>query len=298
MNFIRKIFNNADKNGLIFYEDYLEPLFYNALNEERGGNTYYRPFNCMIPFLNGGLFQTIVDGYDMTKARFIIPNSLFSNSNLTKEGDKGDGILDIFDRYAFTVKEDEPLEKEVAVDPEMLGKVFENLLEVKDRKSKGAFYTPREIVHYMCQESLINYLVTETDIIYEDINKLIRYGDIIADADNSVDAGKVIAGKYKEYLMPESIRKNAKKVDDALDDIRIADPAVGSGAFPLGMINEIVRSRMNLTRYLLPEENIFRRDYAIPDKRKPYSLKLRSRRTVREQYAGSNSRCGIRRKGN
>ncbi|MDD4549696.1 MAG: N-6 DNA methylase [Syntrophomonadaceae bacterium] len=270
-NFIRRIFTNADRNGKNFYSDYLEPLFYNALNEERGGNTYYRPFNCMIPFLNGGLFQPIVEEYDMDQVTFEIPNELFSNENLTKEGDKGDGILDIFDRYAFTVKEDEPLEKEVAVDPEMLGKVFENLLEVKDRKSKGAFYTPREIVHYMCQESLINYLMTETGISYEDINILIRYGDIIADADNSKAAAQ--SGKF---LMPESIRKNAKKVDDALDDIRIADPAVGSGAFPLGMINEIVRARMNLTLYLLPDEYVLNRNYALPEQRKPYNLKLRT----------------------
>lgn len=270
-NFIRKIFTNADRNGKNFYSDYLEPLFYHALNEERGGNTYYRPFNCMIPFLNGGLFQPIVEEYDMDQVTFEIPNELFSNENLTKEGDKGNGILDIFDRYAFTVKEDEPLEKEVAVDPEMLGKVFENLLEVKDRKSKGAFYTPREIVHYMCQESLINYLMTETGISYEDINILIRYGDIITDADNSKAAAQ--SGKF---LMPESIRKNAKKVDDALDDIRIADPAVGSGAFPLGMINEIVRARMNLTLYLLPDEYVFNRNYALPEQRKPYNLKLRT----------------------
>jgi type I restriction-modification system DNA methylase subunit len=66
--------------------------------------------------------------------------------------------LDVFDRYNFTIKEDEPLDKEVAVDPEMLGKVFENMLDITERKSKGAFYTPREIVHYMCQESLIHYL--------------------------------------------------------------------------------------------------------------------------------------------
>lgn len=270
-NFIRTIFYYADKTGQKFYKDYLEPLFYNALNDERGGNTYYRPFNCMIPFLNGGLFQPIVDEYRMNEVAFDIPNTLFSNNNLSKEGDKGDGILDIFDRYAFTVKEDEPLEKEVAVDPEMLGKVFENLLEVKDRKSKGAFYTPREIVHYMCQESLINYLVNETSISHDDINKLIRYGDIIADADNSV-----MAAKSGKFFLPESIRMNAKKVDDALDDIRIADPAVGSGAFPLGMINEIVRARMNLARYLLPDEYILHRDYAIPDKYKPYNLKLRT----------------------
>ena len=87
-----------------------------------------------------------------------LPNTLFHNNEKNKAGDEGTGILDIFDRYNFTIKEDEPLEKEVAVDPEMLGKVFENMLEVTERKSKGAFYTPREIVHYMCQESLIHYL--------------------------------------------------------------------------------------------------------------------------------------------
>ena len=69
-------------------------------------------------------------------------------------------MLDVFDRYNFTVNEAEPLEKEVAIDPEMLGKVFENLIEENRRKGLGAYYTPREIVHYMCQESLINYFDT------------------------------------------------------------------------------------------------------------------------------------------
>ena len=72
----------------------------------------------------------------------------------------GTGLLDMFDRYNFTVNEAEPLEKEVAIDPEMLGKVFENLIEENLRKGLGSYYTPREIVHYMCQESLINYLDT------------------------------------------------------------------------------------------------------------------------------------------
>src|SRR2546425_7543814 len=77
---------------------------------------------------------------------------------MEKAGHVGKGILDVFDRYTFTVNESEPLEKEVAIDPEMLGKVFENLIEENRRKGLGSFYTPREIVHYMCQESLINYL--------------------------------------------------------------------------------------------------------------------------------------------
>src|SRR5439155_18984289 len=119
-------------------------------------------FECRIPFLNGGLFDPI-GGYDWVNTDINLPRDLFSNKRKTKDGDIGDGILDIFDRYNFTVKEDEPLEREVAVDPEMLGKVFENLLEIKDRKSKGTYYTPREIVNYMCEESVANYLAAELD---------------------------------------------------------------------------------------------------------------------------------------
>ena len=128
--------------------------------------------NCKIPFLNGGLFDPI-GNYDWVHTDILLPNDLFSNKKQTPQGDIGTGIFDVFDRYNFTVKEDEPLEKEVAVDPEMLGKVFENLLEVKDRKSKGAFYTPREIVHYMCQESLVYYLANELKkkVSKEDIKK-------------------------------------------------------------------------------------------------------------------------------
>ena len=96
----------------------------------------------------------------------LLPNELFSNKKKTKEGDTGDGILDVFDRYNFTVKEeDAPLEKEVAIDPEMLGKVFENLLDTKSTERKqGTFYTPREVVHYMCQESLMDYLDSKIEL--------------------------------------------------------------------------------------------------------------------------------------
>ncbi|MDO9528760.1 MAG: hypothetical protein Q7J27_06320 [Syntrophales bacterium] len=145
-----------------FFNDYLEYLFYEALATTEGRATidlsYYPKFDCKIPFLNGGLFEAT---YDWENTNILLPDELFSNKEKTKAGDTGTGILDIFDRYNFTVKEDEPLEKEVAVDPEMLGKVFENLLPENLRKGQGAYYTPREIVHYMCQQSLINYLATE-----------------------------------------------------------------------------------------------------------------------------------------
>ncbi|MDD3804583.1 MAG: class I SAM-dependent DNA methyltransferase, partial [bacterium] len=150
-NFLRELFEGKHGRYKNFFNDILEPLFYEALAREREDDFYSR-FNCRIPFLNGGLFDPIKN-YDWVHTDIYLPDDLFSNNYLTKEGDTGNGILDIFDRYNFTVKEDEPLEKEVAVDPEMLGKVFENLLEIKDRKSKGTYYTPREIVHYMCEQS-------------------------------------------------------------------------------------------------------------------------------------------------
>ncbi len=211
---------------------------------------YFSQFKCRIPFLNGGLFDPL-GNYDWVNTDILLPNELFSNDYKTKEGDTGTGILDVFDRYNFTVKEDEPLEKEVAVDPEMLGKVFENLLEVKDRKSKGTYYTPREIVHYMCQESLTNYLATELKgkVSKNDIEMLIKYGETVVEHEAEVESrGKET--KIYSHKLPKSIRDNANLIDEKLETIRICDPAVGSGAFPVGMMNEIIRTRNALTNYL------------------------------------------------
>ena len=233
--FIRAIFDNCKNRNKNFFDDYLEPFFYNGLNHKRK-NQYFSVFNCKIPFLNGGLFEPL-DNYQWEIASFNIDNSIFSNKEET-------GILDFFDRYNFTMNEEEPLEKDVAVDPEMLGKIFENLLDVKDRKSKGAFYTPREIVHYMCQESLANYLVNIIGTNYEETKDFIQYGEMIRDLDLK-EATKT------SYLVGETIFKNIIKIDNALKEIKIADPAVGSGAFPLGMLNEIVKVRDILTSYML-----------------------------------------------
>jgi len=283
-NFLRELFEKKHCDYINFFNDVLEPLFYEALRNDRSHDDhYFSYFNCKIPFLNGGLFDPLND-YNWAKTDILLPGTLFSNQIKTKEGDIGTGILDVFDRYNFTVKEDEPLEKEVAVDPEMLGKVFENLLEVKDRKSKGTYYTPREIVHYMCQQSLINYLYTEVNskqesrtkeekiqmkllgkpdpiqrsliiekdlniISKEDIEKLIKYGDTTIENDNHV-ATKGEETKTYFFKLPESIRKNAEIIDEALKNIRVCDPAIGSGAFLVGMMNEIIRARNVLTSYL------------------------------------------------
>lgn len=248
-NFLRLLFEKMMADYKNFFNDILEPLFYEALAKERDDDFYSR-FNCRIPFLNGGLFDPISD-YDWVHTDINLPDELFSNHIRTKEGDIGTGILDIFDRYNFTVKEDEPLEKEVAVDPEMLGKVFENLLEVKDRKSKGTYYTPREIVHYMCKESLINYLVNECEdkVNKEDIETLIQFGESAVEHDSRVEQEGKETSTYS-YKLSESLRNNAQLIDDRLKNIRVCDPAIGSGAFPVGMMNEIVRTRNTLTNYL------------------------------------------------
>ncbi|MDD5021833.1 MAG: Eco57I restriction-modification methylase domain-containing protein [Endomicrobiaceae bacterium] len=228
--FLRTLFNKQDYNN--FFNDILEPLFYEALAKERDTNSYYEKFDCRIPFLNGGLFEPI-NNYSWTTTNLTIKNDLFRT------------IFDVFDLYNFTVKEDEPLEKEVAIDPEMLGKVFENLLPENIRKGNGAFYTPREIVHYMCQESLINYLDTQINrdskvIEKEDLSVLVKRADSVYEK-----------GTYgNSQKLPDSIKPNAKQIDKALENIKVCDPAIGSGAFPVGIMTEIVRTRIALNDYI------------------------------------------------
>lgn len=236
--FLRDLFNDRGLYGTNFFNDVLEWLFYDALSHDRGKNSIYPKFNSRIPFLNGGLFEPM-NGYSWETTVINFNDSLFSNSNETKDGDVGDGILDVFDRYNFTVHESEPLEKEVAVDPEMLGKVFENLLPIKDRGSHGAFYTPKEIVHYMCQESLSEYLKKSLNGLVENskIESLVHYGDA------------------------EGLEKYSEQIDSSLAGIKVCDPAVGSGAFPLGMLNEIVKIRQAI------QKNLF-------IKKEKYQLKL------------------------
>lgn len=282
-DFMRRIYDNAVKRGQNFFDDCLEPLFYTGLNQDRGENAFFPPLHCRIPFLNGGLFEEL-DHYDWQHNDFDIPNDIFSNADT--KGRDADGILDIFDRYNFTMAEDEPLEKEVAVDPEMLGKVFENLLEVRDRKSKGAFYTPREIVHYMCSESLINYLVTKSGIPEEDIRKFITYGEFFKDEDARRTKKDPASGKYvydynKPLEMPASILDYSNNVnrinelDELLSKVKVVDPAVGSGAFPLGLLNEIVKARDTLTMYMAIPMNGFQRRMLYAQ-RSPYQLKTQT----------------------
>lgn len=272
-DFMRKIFEGCKSAGKNYFDDYLEPLFYTGLNKNRGENGFYAPLHRRIPFLNGGLFEQL-DNYEWEYNNFAIPNELFSNADT--KGRDADGILDIFDRYNFTMNEDEPMEREVAIDPEMLGKVFENLLDVKDRKSKGAFYTPREIVHYMCQETLINYLVTKSGLPETDIRDFILYGDLMKDEDTT----KASREGNRDMLISSNIFdlqtgvNRLKELDDLLANVRVVDLAVGSGAFPLGMLNEIVKARETLSAYMAIGMNAFQKKSFYAYDRKPYDLKV------------------------
>ena len=304
-DFLRQLFKKKYGDYGNFFNVILESLFYEALARERD-DYFYSRFNCKIPFLNGGLFEPI-GGYDWVHTDIELPDELFSNKRKTPEDDEGDGILDIFDRFNFTVKEDEPLEKEVAIDPELLGKLYEKFnairhdnfyeyrksllsgkktLEKKFNKKFGVYYTPREIVHYMCQQSLINYLHTALNqelmkqparaprqikligpqepeqlkfqtkkeiISKKEIEKLIKYGEQFAE-NEAVVVEKGKETKTYKYKLPESIRENAKIIDEKLKNIRVCDPAVGSGAFPVGMMAEIVKTRNVLSPFIREQD--------------------------------------------
>ncbi len=248
-DFMRRLANRVLEQDGNLFDDALEPLFYDTLATDRGHEAWCGRFESRIPFLNGGLFEPL-SGYDWRSTSIPLPNSLFTNSEIGRCGDIGTGILDVFDRYNFTVNEAEPLEKDVAVDPEMLGKVFENLIEENRRKGLGAYYTPRDVVHYMCQASLIQYLeraITEDGVSIEpnDVEQFIREGEQASHYEAARTEGAVT---YHRHL-PEAVETHARALDQALASITVCDPAIGSGAFPVGMMTEIVRARMALTPY-------------------------------------------------
>ena len=241
-----KIFNNRKKYGDNFFNDIMEPIFYECLAKKNPNLDSYPDLkHLQFPYLNGGLFEPI-RGYDWERTDIVIPDNFFKNDNITKDGDVGDGLFDIFDRFNFTVYENDSLDQDIAVDPEMLGKVFEKLLSRKERTDDGGFYTPRKIVQYMCKESLINFLTKESShhIPSNAIELLVNYHDVL----NTIP--------YDDTRL-EIIAENAADLDYLLANIKICDPAVGSGAFPMGMLNEIVNIRNLLQPFLYKQSSVY-----------------------------------------
>ena len=205
-----------------------------------------------IPFLNGGLFECLdnkregkyIDCFtDNESKNFLkIPDEIFFMETEKKvdisgyfDGNKSykkasvKGLFEILNSYKFTIDETTPVEEEIALDPELLGRVFENLLAAHNpetkttaRKSTGSYYTPREIVDYMCEQSLMNYLKTQVEQfnienIDEKLKELLSYSETHAFTDGEVD---------------ELIK--------AVNNVKILDPACGSGAFPMGLLHKLV----------------------------------------------------------
>lgn len=213
LNYMQNLFEHSPYQHN-FLDAVLEPLFFGILNTppaqrsalfaDYGWDSSLLHEWQDIPYLNGGLFER--DEEDEPESRF--PAEYFKR------------LFQFFSEYNFTIDENDPNDAEIGVDPEMLGKIFENLLE--DNKDKGAFYTPKEIVRYMCQESLIAYLETNTSITSEKLRKFVLSPE---------DGAAYIPDSQKARLLR------------ALEEVKICDPAIGSGAFPMGLLNELLHCR-------------------------------------------------------
>jgi adenine-specific DNA-methyltransferase len=246
--FRKKVNQGRDRGYMIHNEFRYGDYFVNA---ENALQTYFE----QIPFLNGGLFECLdrrdkqdepevrIDGFsDRADNLLSIPNELFfseerevdlnADFGTSRKKYRVRGLIDIFNGYKFTVTENTPLEEEVALDPELLGQVFENLLaaynpetQTTARKQTGSFYTPREIVNYMVDESLIAYLknqllvIGKEDELEQKLRDLFAFDEVNPFADDEPVQERLIA---------------------ALDGCKILDPACGSGAFPMGVLQKMV----------------------------------------------------------
>ncbi len=220
-----------------FLDQVLEPLFFGIFNTEKGqreklfasehwDKNLLKEWESM-PYLNGGLFERD----EIDKMAIKLPASLF------------DDLFNFLASYNFTVDENDPDDAEIGVDPEMLGKIFESLLE--DNKAKGAFYTPKEIVRYMCKESLIAHLVSKLPDVSD----------------------KVIRTFVETHEMQPELETCRDILESVLRDVKICDPAIGSGAFPMGLLNELWRCRealgTDMSRLQLKKEIIENNIYGV-----------------------------------
>ncbi len=224
-NFLQNLYQTSPLQT-DFLDSVLEPLFFGVLNtppEKRkevfarnGWNTDLADEWSNIPYLNGGLFEQKRE--DKLTIKF--PKKLFQE------------LFKFLGEYNFTIDENDPDDAEIGIDPEMLGRVFESLLE--DNKDKGAFYTPKEIVQYMCRQSIIEYLKTHTSqSLHADIEDLITKGLVNHALQN---------------------KDNARNLYKFLKEVTVCDPAIGSGAFPMGILNILFTARQHLYGFLKESE--------------------------------------------
>lgn len=216
-------FNTKGKNATEYYREKLETLFFKVFNtpvEDRE-----KGIDSTTPFLNGGLFEEKL-------------GDKHGDPKLTFPADYFDRLIDFLHHYNFTTDESTSTFQQVAIDPEMLGRIFENLLAEQTeetgeqaRKAKGAFYTPREIVDYMSRESLRQYLK----------NKLGDEGKSFELIDNLLDS-KEHDWRDQQRNYRDKLKPYKYDILKALDELKILDPACGSGAFPMGMLSLLLQT--------------------------------------------------------
>ena len=258
--------------------------------KEGGAEEFLRIANSSVPFLNGGLFDCLddkpknlyYDGFSERKEsleQLYLPDWLFFGEEVGKGIDLSQwyddskkrnvsarGIIDILKRYNFTIEENTPLDQEVSLDPELLGKAFENLLasynpetKTSARKQTGSFYTPREIVQYMVDESLVAHLKRVCgDELEPQYRSLLSYAT-------------------DETTLNESQRRS---IMQAIYNCRVLDPACGSGAFPMGVLQQMV----HILRQLDPTNEMwkdFMIDVAIEQSRKAFNTEVEEERKAR-----------------
>jgi len=208
-----------------YYHNILEPLFFGVLNTAIDSRDIRSDLFDKVPYLNGGLFNPQHDDYyELDRGTFTSKhiNTLAISDAWFK------GFFELLETYNFTIDENTIFDQELSVDPEMLGRIFENLLaEINpetgssERKRTGSFYTPRQIVEYMVDQSLIEYLKTKTKIDEKKLSALVSY-DLTDDT---------------EYPLQDNEKQ---EIIDAIESLKILDPACGSGAYPIGALQKIV----------------------------------------------------------
>jgi len=223
----RKYLESKPRDGT-FYRLWLSSLFFHAFNKRSSLMPADLPGDIRasflnMPFLNGGLFAES----ELDHLGFSVPDELFTSI-----------FEELLDKYNFTVREDTPLEVEVAVDPQMLGMVYESLINEEDRHQAGIFYTPRIEIDYMCRLSLIEYLHDVTGF-----SKDVLIPFVMAPASE-----ESLAGLTKEEL---------QKLWSTLESVRVVDPAVGSGSFLVGMMNVLVQLYRAMAEPLGRHQNEF-----------------------------------------
>lgn len=236
-----------------FYGQVVYPLFLALSNTDT--NQEFRATLGTVPFLNGGLFDLNLasGGQDALEAALPVTNGSF--------GALFDQLLE---HYNFTISEDSPLDQEVAIDPEMLGKIFESLVlereqdpDVDLRKATGSYYTPRSVVAFMCREALTEYLAGESGIERDRIAELFD----LPPADQMTD-------EEREKLKGLFTRTQARSLKAWLLDVRACDPAVGSGAFLVGLLQMMTWAVESLDWLIAGDSALEQRNYA-------YDLKKR-----------------------